>query len=171
MPFRHALFRFRAAFILSVLCLGAGAAQAADAAATARPVSTALTVEGDPRATYAALDLAQAVPGMRTTDGSRTIFEPRPVRFTARLAQLPAPQKADYLKKVMGLIGVTAELKVSQRVALDYGGDKPLAAYVEDGAAARIAKDLKAGDERVFYAFHVYNNRYGPALVITAFDE
>jgi hypothetical protein len=71
----------------------------------------------------------------------------------------------------MGMIGVTAELQVSQRVALDYGGDKALAAYVEDQAATQATKELKPGDERTFYAFHVYNNRYGPALVITAFEE
>jgi hypothetical protein len=151
------------------LCLPPGAAGAEKAAA--QPVSAAPAAEADPRAAYQPLDLLQAVPGLRMTDGTRAIFEPRPVRFTARLAQLPSPQKAEYLKKVMGVIGVTAELKVSQRVVLDYGGDRPLAAYVEDAAAAQIGKTLKAGDERTFYAFHVYNNRYGPALVITAFEE
>ena len=126
--------------------------------------------ESDPRATYQSVKLTELVPASRTK-GERIIFAPRAVRFTARLAQLPTPQKADYLKQVMGMIGVTAELQVSQRVALDYGGDKALAAYVEDQAAIQATKELKPGDERTFYAFHVYNNRYGPALVITAFEE
>ncbi|MDR3214074.1 MAG: hypothetical protein LBT71_09215 [Azoarcus sp.] len=125
----------------------------------------------DPRAAYQQIELVKLVPVTRMTDGGRAIFEPRPVRFTARLAQLPSPQKADYLKQVMGMMGSTADIQVSQRVALDYGGDKPLAAYVEDKAAARIGKELKAGDARTFYAFHVYNNRYGPALVITSFED
>jgi hypothetical protein len=127
--------------------------------------------DSDPRAAYQQVKLAELVPATRMTDGTRAIFAPRPVRFSARLAQLPSPQKAEYLKQVMGMMGVTANLQVSQRVALDYGGDKPLAAYVEDQIATRIAGEIKVGDERTFYAFHVYNNRFGPALVITSFDE
>ena len=125
----------------------------------------------DPRAHYQPVKLIELVPATRMDDGSRIIFAPRPVRFTARLAQRPAPQKADYLKQVMAMMGVTAEHQINQRIALDYGGDKPLAAYVEEQTAARIDKELKPGDERTFYAFHVYNNRHGPALVITSFEE
>ena len=160
---RHFFSRFAPAVALSVLCLCADAARAQETAKA--------TDQADPRATYRDVKLAELVPASRMTDGGRAIFEPRPVRFAAKLAQLPSPQKADYLKQVMGMMGVTSELKVGQRVALDYGGDKLLAAYVEDGAATRIGKELKAGDTRTFYAFHVYNNRHGPALVITSFDE
>lgn len=161
MPF---FFRFATALCLSVFCLcAASAARAEDAGTTAG--------ESDPRTAYKEIKLGELVPASRMTDGGRAIFEPRPVRFAAKLAQLPSPQKADYLKQVMGMMGVTAGLEVSQRVALDYGGEKLLAAYVEDEAAVRIGKELKAGDTRTFYAFHVYNNRYGPALVIISFDE
>ncbi|MDR0528994.1 MAG: hypothetical protein LBG69_05220 [Zoogloeaceae bacterium] len=125
----------------------------------------------NPRAEYQRVRLLDFVPAARMSEGGRAIFEPRPVRFLARIAQLPTPQKADYLKKVMELMGVKAEIQVSQRIALEYGGEKALAAYVEDRVAARIKRELKTGDARVFYAFHVYNNRYGPALVITSFEE
>ncbi|MDR1229188.1 MAG: hypothetical protein LBK55_09285 [Azoarcus sp.] len=152
------------ALSMSVFCLcAAGAARAADARAAVAAV--------DPHTSYKEVKLAELVPAARITDGGRVIFEPRPVRFAARLAQLPTPQKADYLKQVMGMMGMSAEFKVGQRVALDYGGEKLLAAYVEDDAASRIGKELKAGDMRTFYAFHVYNNRYGPALLITSFSE
>ncbi|MDR0672120.1 MAG: hypothetical protein LBF93_00355 [Zoogloeaceae bacterium] len=164
MTARPFFFRFATALWLSVFCLcAANAARAEDAGTTAG--------ESDPRTVYKEIKLGELVPVSRMTDGGRAIFEPRPVRFAARLAQLPSPQKADYLKQVMGMMGVTAGLEVSQRVALDYGGEKLLAAYVEDEAAVRIGKELKAGDTRTFYAFHVYNNRYGPALVIISFDE
>ncbi|MDR0672961.1 MAG: hypothetical protein LBF93_04710 [Zoogloeaceae bacterium] len=161
--------RAAALCLLLALCLPSGGTLAAGEEKGKE--KTAAEGESGSRTDYAPLDLAQSVPGLRTKDGTRTIFEPRPVRFTARLARLPEPQKADYLNQVMSLIGVTAKFQVSQRVVFDYGGDRPLAAYVEDGAAARIAKELKAGDTRTFYAFHVYNNRYGPALVVTAFDD
>jgi hypothetical protein len=162
---RPCFFRFGAALSLFVFCLCAASA------ARAEKADAAAAGESDPRAAYKEIRLAELVPVSRMTDGGRAIFEPRPVRFAAKLAQLPSPQKAEYLKQVMGMMGVTAELKVGQRVALDYGGEKLLAAYVEDEAAVRIGKELKAGDTRTFYAFHVYNNRYGPALVITAFGE
>jgi hypothetical protein len=152
-----------AALLALTLGLPPGAARAEDSAPAA--------ASDDPRTAYRPLDLAQAVPKLRMTDGTRAVFAPQAVRFTARLAQLPAPQKAEYLKQVMGMMGMTADLKVSHRIVIDYGGDKPLAAYVEDDAATRIGKELKTGDTRIFYAFHVYNNRYGPALVVTSFEE
>jgi hypothetical protein len=157
--------------LLAVL-LGATVTLACAQAQTEAKAASAATAAAtsDPRANFRQLELAKLVPASRT-DGMRAIFEPRPVRFRARLAQLPQPQKAEYLKKVMGMMGVEAELNVEQRVVLEYGGDKPLAAYVEKGVATRIGQELKEGDERMFYAFHVYNNRYGPALVITSFED
>ncbi|MDR1461733.1 MAG: hypothetical protein LBI68_01135 [Azoarcus sp.] len=157
-----------AALFIPVFCLCTGAAWAEDAGSAAGAAGAAAA---DPRAAYKEIKLLELVPATRISDGGRVIFEPRPVRFAAKLAQLPTPQKSDYLKQVMGMMGMGAELKVGQRVALDYGGEKLLAAYVEDDAAARIGKELKEGDTRTFYAFHVYNNRYGPALVITSFSE
>ncbi|MDR2164933.1 MAG: hypothetical protein LBO79_04740 [Zoogloeaceae bacterium] len=126
----------------------------------------------DPAAEYQSVDLAALVPASRMKEGQgRAIFAPRAVRFQARLAQKPKPQKSDYLKEVMGMMGITPLPEVRQRIALEYGGDKPLAAYVEVKVAARIDKELKVGDNRTFYAFHVYNNRFGPAFVITSFGD
>jgi hypothetical protein len=117
------------------------------------------------------VDLRVLVPKTRMNDGQRAIFEPRSVRFSARLIQMPSPQKADYLNKVLGMMGYANPPTVSQRIGIDYGGDKPLAAYVEQRAAARIAKEAKAGEEYQFYALYVYNNRFGPALVVTSFSK
>ncbi|MDR1423630.1 MAG: hypothetical protein LBI92_03350 [Azoarcus sp.] len=157
-----------AAALALAFCLVAPARAERAPAAAAPAAST--PAAADLRARFKKTDLVQLVPASRT-GGMRAIFEPKPVSFRARLAQLPSPQKAEYLKKVMGMMGADAELEVEQRVVLDYGGDKPLAAYVEKQTAARIGAELKAGDARTFYAFHVYNNRYGPALVITSFEE
>jgi hypothetical protein len=117
------------------------------------------------------INLLELVPKTRMENGQRAIFEPRAVRFVATLAQMPTPQKADYLYKVMGMMGVSNPPAVSKRVALEYGGDKPLAAYVEDQAALRVSKEAKAGERYAFDAIYIYNNRYGPALVITAFSK
>ncbi|GHT89817.1 hypothetical protein AGMMS49545_01180 [Betaproteobacteria bacterium] len=155
------------------LCLVSGATLAetpAVAPAAATSAQPAAAPADNPVDAFREVALLQLVPASRMTDGTRAIFAPQPVRFQAKLAQLPSPQKTDYLKQVMGMMGMTT-VPVSQRVALDYGGDKLLAAYVEDQTAARIAKEIKVGDSRTFYAFHVYNNRQGPALVITSFGQ
>jgi hypothetical protein len=117
------------------------------------------------------INLRELVPKTRMEKGQRAIFEPRSVRFSAKLSQMPTPQKAEYLNKVLGMMGFANPPAVSQRIVIEYGGDKPLAAYVENRAAAHIAKEGKAGEEYQFHALYVYNNSYGPALVVTAFSK
>jgi hypothetical protein len=139
--------------------------------ATSTPAAstTAASATAAPQTQYGEVDLKRLVPASRMTDGSRAIFQPKPVRFQARLHKGLQPQKADYLQKVMGMMGVAEIPQVSQRVVIDYGGDKPLAVYVEDKIAQRLKTEAKVGESYTFYAFHVYNNRYGPAMVITSF--
>ncbi|MDR2165281.1 MAG: hypothetical protein LBO79_06605 [Zoogloeaceae bacterium] len=175
-PSVRAFFRPRAALPALVLVLACVLAlapltpargQAAKASAavskTAQPKSTAEDIED--------IDLKKLVPRTRMEDGKRAIFPPRSVRFTAKLAQMPSPQKSEYLQKAFGLMGVANPPAVSKRIAVDYGGDKPLAAYVEEKAAADIAKSARAGGQYTFYAIYLYNNRFGPALVVTAFSR
>lgn len=125
----------------------------------------------DPTVAFKTVDLKALVPQSRMDPGQRAIFNPVRVRFTARLAAPPQAQKTAYLDKALDMLQISAKPKVSQRIGLDYGGEKLLAAYVEEGAAARIAKELKVGDSRDFYAYHVYNNQYGPALVVISFGQ
>jgi hypothetical protein len=76
------LSRFALALALSAVSLCAGAAKP-DAP------GAALAGKADAQTTaYQDVKLAELVPASRT-GGERAIFEPRPVRFTARLAQLP----------------------------------------------------------------------------------
>lgn len=155
---------------LTILALACGLLAAPLPAWSAEPAPAASS-KSDPRDSYRSVQLQELVPASRMTDGRRAIFAPTGVRFQARLAQGPSPQKAEYLQQVMGMMGISPLPRVSQRVVLDYGGDKPLAAYVEESAASRISQELKVGDSRTFYAYHVYNNRQGPALVITSFGN
>jgi hypothetical protein len=118
---------------------------------------------------YKEVDLKRLVPATRMPDGRRAVFEPKAVRFQARLQEGLKPQKSEYLQKVMSMMGAEEVPQVSQRVVIDYGGDKPLAVYVEDKVAKRLKNEAKVGESYTFYAFHVYNNRYGPAMVIVSF--
>jgi hypothetical protein len=144
-------------------------AAASTAAAKATPADTTAANAAAPQERYGDVDLKRLVPASRMTEGGRAIFTPRPVRFQARLHAGLTPQKAEYLQKVMRMMGATEIPKVSQRVIIDYGGDRPLAVYVEDQTAERLKNEAKVGERYTFYAFHVYNNRYGPAMVITSF--
>ncbi len=157
-PLRHLLAGL-------ALCLTFGAhAKAAD---TPEPASA--QAAADPLATYKAVDLKTLVGSSRTdVPGQRVIFVPSPVKFQAKLAALPAPQKTEYLKKALGMMGAGKSIQGNQRIGLDYGGEKALVAYIDDTAAAQLTKDGKVGQSLDFYAYHVYNHSRGPALVVVA---
>lgn len=126
----------------------------------------------DPASSYKPVQLGELVEKSRTEiAGQRIIFAPTAVKFQARLSALPAPQKTEYLQSALAMMKVSTVPKVSQRIGLDYGGDKALAAYIEDSTAARLAKTAKLGQALTFYALHIYNNNRGPALVVTSFAE
>jgi hypothetical protein len=172
---RHSLpyagFALACALVFAINAQGEERAAVSTGHAASTPPDSTPVVQSDPKTAYREVNLKALVPASRMPDGQRTIFAPTGVRFHARIMQLPTPQKTEYLQQVMSMMRVQPLPRVSQRVVLDYGGDKLLAAYVEDGAAARIGQSLKVGDTRTFYAFHVYNNRQGPALVITSFGD
>lgn len=144
------------------------AADAATPVAPPAPPPQAL----DATANYKEVDLKTLVVASRTeVPGQRIIFAPSAVRFRATLAALPAPQKADYLMAALSMMKISNPPKVSQRIGLDYGGTKALAAYIDDDVAERLGKEVKAGQVRTFYAFHVYNHSRGPALLVTSFAD
>lgn len=165
-PSRHLL-------AVLALCLLCGAHAQADYSVETTPTAGGGTntaaAPADPLATYRAVDLKTLVGNSRTeVPGQRVIFVPSPVRFQAKLAALPAPQKTEYLKKALGMMGAGHNIQVSQRIGLDYGGEKALVAYIDDSAAAQLTKDGKVGQSFDFYAYHVYNHSRGPALVVVA---
>jgi len=163
-------------FALAALSASSAQAQTAPPPPPAAAVSKAGTPsaagEADPTAAYKDVDLKTMVATSRSeVPGQRIIFAPSPIKFRATLSAMPAPQKADYLKKALGMMGVGGTLQVSQRIGLDYGGDKALAAYIDDAAALRLTRQAKVGQQLNFYAYHVYNHSRGPALVVTSFGD
>lgn len=154
----------RAAFLGALFLSGALSLPGAAAPAPAPEA------DADPVAAYKEIDLKTLVAGARSEiPGQHIILVPSGVRFRAVLAAMPAPQKTDYLKKALGMMGIDNFGRVSQRIGLDYGGEKALAAYIEDSAAARLVREAKAGQPLQFFAYHVYNYARGPALVVVSF--
>jgi hypothetical protein len=126
----------------------------------------------DPAAAYKEVDLKDLVAKSRTNlPGQRIILAPSPIRFRAVLGALPVAQKSDYLLTALGMMKVGDPPKVSQRIGLDYGGDRLLSAYIEEGAAKRLAERIRPGQAQTFYAFHVYNYARGPALLVISFSD
>ena len=169
LPIRCLLRVLRAACAVAALSLLAGAPAGAQPAAGTPAGASATT---DPVAAYKEIDLKQLVASARTEiPGQRIIFAPSAVRFRAVLAALPAPQKTEYLQKALGMMGINSLGQVSQRIGLDYGGERALVAYIDDAAAGRLAREGKPGQPFEFYAYHVYNHSRGPALVVTSFSR
>lgn len=144
-------------------------------ATAADPVATSAantSASADAATSYKDVALKELVEKSKTEiPGQRIVFAPSPVKFQARLAAMPAPQKTEYLMSALAMMKVSTPPKVSQRIGLDYGGDKALAAYIDDAIVERLTKNAKPGQMLTFYAFHVYNNNRGPALLVTSFSE
>ncbi len=172
-PFSQSPARAVASLVVGVLVTSlAPASLAADASPPSAAAFAAAQSSSDPAASYRNVDLKKLVAAARTeVPGQRIIFAPSPVRFRATLAALPAPQKADYLVAALAMMKISNPPKVSQRIGLDYGGDKALAAYIDDAIANRLANEAKPGQVLTFYAFHVYNHSRGPALLVTSFAD
>lgn len=136
------------------------------------PAAAGGNLKQESQASYKDVNLKELVAKSRTEiPGQRIIFAPSPVRFQAVLAALPAPQKAEYLMTALAMMKVSDPPKVSQRIGLDFGGEKILAAYIDDAVASRLVASAKVGQMLTFYAFHVYNNNRGPALLVTSFGQ
>ncbi len=171
-PFLQVPARAAARLVVGVLLTSlASASLAVDASPAGRAALTAAP-SSDPAASYRDVDLKKLVAGSRTeVPGQRVIFAPSPIKFRATLAALPAPQKADYLLAALAMMKISNPPRVSQRIGLDYGGDRALAAYIDDAIADRLANEAKPGQVLTFYAFHVYNHSRGPALLVTSFAD
>lgn len=161
------------AMTLAGMALGIALAAASplSLAADAAPPPAKANAQETP-ATYKEVNLKELVANSRTDiPGQRIIFAPTPVKFQAKLSAMPAPQKAEYLMSALAMMKVSDPPQVSQRIGLDFGGEKALAAYIDDTVAARLTAAAKVGQMLNFYAFHVYNNNRGPALLITSFSN
>lgn len=134
-------------------------------AAPGAPKAAAPASVGD----YTAVELATWVPVLRTP--GRVILQPKPVSFRAEYLQGPRPQKAEYLQSALKMMQISEMPSVNQAVLLRYGPaeSQQLVAYIESAAAQRLRQELKPGDRRQFFGFHVYNYAKGPALVITSY--
>ncbi len=170
-----------ARFPITLAALLAAALPATFAAAlslVASPLHAADPVAGlpasplDPAAAYQEVNLKELVGKSRTElPGQRVIFAPKAIRFRAKLGALPVAQQADYLHTALNMMKISNPPQVKQRIGLDYGGERLLSAYIEEEAAKRLASQLKPGQARTFYAWHVYNYARGPALLIFSFSD
>lgn len=167
-PARTPLSIFRTAILFGAAMICTAAPLSAQEAPARPPANGA---SADASVAYKEIDLKQLVAATRTElPGQRVILVPSGIRFRAVLAAMPAPQRTEYLQKALGMMGIHSLGNINQRIGLDYGGEKALAAYIDEATASRLGKEAKTGQSLQFYAYHVYNQGRGPALVITSFS-
>lgn len=172
-PARIPLSIFRTAIFFGAAMICAAAPLSAQEGPTraAPPQVPGNGASSDASIAYKEIDLKQLVAATRTElPGQRVILVPSGIRFRAVLAAMPAPQRTEYLQKALGMMGIHSLGNINQRIGLDYGGEKALAAYIDDATASRLGKEARAGQSLQFYAYHVYNQGRGPALVVTSFS-
>ena len=102
------------------------------------------------------------------SEGSRMIFEPRPVTFTARVKSHPERIRVEYLYEALAMTKVSPLPRVSHQMFVESAGGRVIAVYVEDRAVEGIVADFALEMQADFEAYHVYNYSRGPAMVVEA---
>lgn len=94
-----------------------------------------------------------------------------PQSFTAlaRVDNLPERGRTTYLQDAMVYRGLAPKAPVNHKLMLRTPAGVRLMAYVDDVTAARMQKELAAGDLLMLTALQLWQSRHGPGLLITDF--
>ena len=103
--------------------------------------------------------------------GKRIIFEPKLVKFSATIQQLPKKANTDYLLKALTLGGLTEHPTTSHQMFIRSPNNTIIAVYVEDKLAKLILEQLKEEQQWRWQALHSYNNYRGPALLLIGVES
>ena len=115
------------------------------------------------------IDLDHYIESQRpVSKGSRTIFVPKPVAFTARLKSHPETIEVAYLYEALSVSKVSPLPEVSHQMFVQSDGGQVIAVYVEDRLVDGIVDGLALEALAEFDAYHVYNYSRGPAMVVEA---
>lgn len=95
-----------------------------------------------------------------------------PQTFTARayLDSLPKRGKTVYVQDALAYRGLKTKAPVNHKLMLRTAAGARLMAYVDDATAARLQKELTAGDLFTLTAMRLWQSRHGPGLLLTDFQ-
>lgn len=88
------------------------------------------------------------------------------VAFTGTMKQMPEKMDFTYVHTVLSLINFQPVPVVEHRMFVETPGGKVFPVYVEKGAAAKMHSLMNQGQEANFFAYHLYNRKSGPALMV-----
>lgn len=89
----------------------------------------------------------------------------------AYLDSPPKRGKAAYVQGALAYRGLKAKAPVNHKLMLRTAAGARLMAYVDDATAARLQKELAAGDLFTLTATRLWQSRHGPGLLLTDFQR
>ncbi|OUS02454.1 hypothetical protein A9Q81_08715 [Gammaproteobacteria bacterium 42_54_T18] len=95
----------------------------------------------------------------------------RPVGFTATLNEMPYSRKHSYLKRAIENFASESSIVATKGITVASATGRTLPVYIIDELAEGMEKHLSLNDEVIFEAYHVYNSKFGPGLLVYSWQK
>ena len=95
----------------------------------------------------------------------------RPVGFTATLSEMPYSRKHSYLKRAIENFASESSIVATKGITVASATGRKLPVYIIDELAEGMEKHLSLNDEVIFEAYHVYNSKFGPGLLVYSWQK
>ena len=119
-----------------------------------------------------AVDLDAYIKSQRPLQtGTRSIFAPRDISFSAKPKSRPEPIEVSYLYEALSIMGVDPLPEVSHQMFVESVGGQVIAVYVEDRFVDAINAEIESEALAEFDGYHVYNYSKGPAIVVVGVSQ
>lgn len=95
----------------------------------------------------------------------------RPIGFTATIKELPYSRKHSYLKRAIQRFASESPIVATKGITVASSTGRTLPVYIIDELADGMNEHLKLDDSVIFEAYHVYNSRFGPGLLVYSWEK
>ena len=95
----------------------------------------------------------------------------RPVGFTATLSEMPYSRKHSYLKRAIENFASESSIVATKGITVASATGRTLPVYIIDELTEGMEKHLSLNDEVIFEAYHVYNSKFGPGLLVYSWQK
>jgi len=95
----------------------------------------------------------------------------RPLGFTATLNEMPYSRKHSYLKRAIENFASESTIVATKGITVASATGRTLPVYIIDELAEGMEKHLSLNDEVIFEAYHVYNSKFGPGLLVYRWEK
>ncbi len=106
-----------------------------------------------------------------TLEGTVELVLFRPLGFTATLNEMPYSRKHGYLKRAIENFASESSIVATKGITVASATGRTLPVYIIDELAEGMEKHLSLNDEVIFEAYHVYNSKFGPGLLVYSWEK